>query len=146
MSGRVKIEGLKELERSLMALGKVTAKNVARRVLMKAGKPIAEDAAQNAPDDTGKLIRSVAATTRNPKRNKKASPIEVHVGPGRAPKAHLQEFGSRRHGPQPYLRPAWDSGKGPALDSIKGDLADEIAAGAKRQARKAARLARKAAG
>lgn len=146
MSKRFKIEGLRELDKALIGLGKVAAKNVARRVLRKAGKPIAEDAAQRAPDDTGKLIRSVAATTRNPKGNKKESPIEVHVGPGRAPKAHLQEFGSRRHGPQPYLRPAWDLGKARALDSIKGDLADEIAAAAKRQARKTARLARKAAG
>ncbi|MDP3379103.1 MAG: HK97 gp10 family phage protein [Brevundimonas sp.] len=146
MSGRVKIEGLRELEQALMALGKVAAKNVARRTLMKAAQPIADDAAQRAPEETGSLIKSVAASTRNPKRNKKESPVEVHVGPGRSPRAHLQEFGSRRHGPQPFLRPAWEGGKDDALASIAGDLADEIDKAAKRQSRKAARLARKAAG
>lgn len=146
MSGRVKVEGLKELEQALMALGRVAARNVARRTLMKAAQPIADDAAQRAPEETGSLVKSVAASTRNPRRHKKESPVEVHVGPGRSPRAHLQEFGSRHHGPQPFLRPAWQAGKDDALASIAADLSDEIAKATKRQANKAARLARKAAG
>ncbi len=142
MSRRVKIEGLRELDQALIALGKVTAKNAARRTLRKAAEPIRAAAVQAAPVDTGDLIKSVAVSTRNPKRNKKQSPIEVHVGPGRHPQAITQEFGTRDHSPQPYMRPAWAAEKGTALRLIKQTLTAEIMGAAKRQARKAARGAR----
>jgi len=58
----------------------------------------------------------------------------MHVGPA-ADRfyAHLQEFGTAHHGPQPFLRPAFDA-KGPeALSIIERDLGDEIMKTAKRQ-------------
>ena len=64
------------------------------------------------------------------------------MGPGRHPQAHLQEFGARHHGPQAFMRPAWDGGKDDLLTGIGDDLWSEIDKAAKRAARKAARQAR----
>ncbi|RVI41050.1 HK97 gp10 family phage protein, partial [Sinorhizobium medicae] len=52
-------------------------------------------------------------------------------------------FGTSRHGPQPFARPAWDAGKNQVLDTIKDELAVQITKAAQRLARKAARLAAK---
>lgn len=58
---------------------------------------------------------------------------------GRAAKAAaikriVMEFGSAKRGisPRPYMRPAWDSRKGEALDIIKRELGNEIIATARR--------------
>jgi HK97 gp10 family phage protein len=71
-------------------------------------------------------------------KSDKAS-VEVFAGAGVIPHAHLQEFGTVNHGPQPFARPAWDSNKGRALETIRNDLGDEIAKAAKRLAKKAAK-------
>lgn len=55
--------------------------------------------------------------------------------------AHLQEFGTSHHGPQPFMRPAWDEKKLEALGIIKSTLGDEITKTAKRVAARAAKKA-----
>ena len=75
--------------------------------------------------------------------------VELYAGPiqGRtkkdAIKRIVQEFGSYKQAPQPYLRPAWDGGKNGVLADLKTTLAAEIAKAAARAARKAAKLAAK---
>lgn len=145
MSVTVRVTGLKELNEALGNLSKSMAKATLRRVLLKAGKPIADAAIQLAPDDpaTGgrdlkqsiavgtKLSKRQARLHRRANRNDKQF-AEVFVGPGPKPYAHLQEFGTVNHGPQPFMRPAWDANKGKALDIIKSELGKEIIATAKR--------------
>lgn len=152
MGVRVKVEGLRDLDRALGQLPKATGKNVLRRVLRMAGEPIAQDMRAKAPDDpdTGgndlrssigvgtKLSKRQAQQHRKMFRDDKAS-AEVFVGAGPVPHAHLQEFGAEQHGPQPFARPAWDANKDAALDIIATQLGDEIAKAAKRLAKKAAR-------
>jgi HK97 gp10 family phage protein len=65
----------------------------------------------------------------------------IVVGPGRLVQAITQEFGTVHHGPQAYLRPAWDQNKMRALDIIKGELWIQIEKAAARLAKKAAKLA-----
>ena len=67
------------------------------------------------------------------------------AGPGGnvPPQGIQQEFGNRNHGPQPFMRPAWDGGQDALLEGIKDDLWAEIERAAARQAKKAARLAAK---
>ena len=68
-------------------------------------------------------------------------------GGGKAPpQGSLQEFGTKNHGPQPFMRPAWDAGKDQALDDVKTALGAEIEKAAQRAARKQARLIAKAGG
>ncbi|WP_274875080.1 HK97-gp10 family putative phage morphogenesis protein [Sinorhizobium meliloti] len=72
-----------------------------------------------------KAVQAAGETARKEFKNDKAS-AEVFVGAGPVPHAHLQEFGTSRHGPQPFARPAWDAGKNQVLDTIKDELAVQI--------------------
>lgn len=148
------VEGLSELEAALSQLPKSTGKAVLRRTLKKAGQPIADNARALAPDDpnTGgdDLKSSIAVSTKLSKRQRSAhkkmfrddkASAEMFVGAGPLPQAHNQEFGNVNHGPQSFMRPAWDGNKTQALEIIKAEMWGEIEAAAKRLARKAARLA-----
>lgn len=147
MNTKVTIEGFRELDAALGELPKATAKNIMRRVLVNAATPIAEEAARLAPELSGELRDSIAASTklsmRQARQNRKGvsrSYVEAYAGAGALPQAHLREFGADHHAPDPFMRPAWDGGKDAALAGIKADLATEIDKAAKRLARKQARL------
>jgi HK97 gp10 family phage protein len=150
----LQVFGLRELQDALAELPQATGKNVLRRVLMARAKPLAETMRAHAPDDpeTGgyDLRNSITASTRlSPRqagihrkmfRDDKAA-AEVFVGAGPVPHAHMQEFGTVNHGPQAFVRPAWDGGHAALFDGIKDDLWVEIKKSADRLARKTARLA-----
>lgn len=135
----VKVEGLKDLEKALSEMKVSTARNIARRGLKQALEPMAEAARRRVPSLSGDLAESINVTTKNPKRNRKQSQIEAHMGPGRHPQGPQTEYGNRNHGPQPFMRPAWEEEKHGALESLAGILGEEIDKAAKRAARKAAR-------
>ena len=137
----VRVEGLREIDEALGKLGKTTGRNVLRRVGIARLEPMAEAMRAKAPVDAGDLKESIAVSTKNPRRNRKQSTVEVHAGPGRNPQGIQQEFGNQNHGPQPFMRPAWDGGKDELLDGIGADLWAEIEKAAARQAKKAAKLA-----
>lgn len=145
-----RVQGLKDLEKTLMKLEKhTTRKGVGRRVLKKAGQPLADRMNELAPDDEqtqGGLSTSYSVSTRLNKRQSRAQrkigkdDVMVFVGTD-DPAGLQQEFGNVNHGPQPHVRPAWDSGKADALNTIKRELAVEIDKTVKREARKKARAA-----
>lgn len=145
---KVKVHGLRQLEKALGALPKSTGKAVLRRVLKKAAQPVADAAEATAPREQGYLAGSIGVSTKLTRRqrsqhrkmfrNDKAS-VEMFVGAGGLPQAHNQEFGNDHHGPQPFMRPAWDGHKMQVLARIKDDLGDEIAKAAARMAKKAAK-------
>jgi HK97 gp10 family phage protein len=141
MARTVKVEGLRELDAALSDLPKATSRNVMRRAGIKALEPMAEEMRRRVPVDSGDLKDGIGVSTRNPRRNRRQSEVEVHAGPGRHPQAHLREFGGDGNPPEPYVRPAWDGGKIELLDTIKQDLWSEIDKAAARLAKKAARLA-----
>ena len=153
----VKIEGLKDVQAALREmLPDRTARSIMRRVLMKRAKPIADHAASLAPvDPNGKqdLKKSIRASGTLRKSQRAASrqdpnDVVVYVGPSTAltrailAYAHLQEFGAPQHGPQPYMRPAWDQARGTVLKGIGEDMWDEIVKAVRRADRKASRGAR----
>ncbi len=149
MADTFKIEGLSDLEKALGDLPKATGKNVLRRVALAALAPVAEDMRQNAPEDDDapagrtKLKDDIHVTTRRPKGGQsepRQSEVEAFAGPGRHPKAVQQEFGNERHGPQPYVRPAWDNNRDNMMIDVADGLGAEIAKAAERMARKQARL------
>src|SRR5688572_2776800 len=120
--------------------------------------PVADTARALAPDDpeTGgyDLRNSIAVSTKLSARQRKAkrraiksgdaekSFAEIYAGAGPLPQAHLQEFGTVNHPPQPFLRPAWDQHKGGVLETIKRDLGGMIIAAAKRVAARRAKAGR----
>ena len=155
----VRIDGLRELDAALGELPKATAKSVLRRVGIKALQPVADRARQLAPDDPatgGNDLRSsitvgTKLSPRQAKLHRKAIRTgeaekhfqEVFAGAGPLPSAHNQEFGNVNHGPQPFMRPAWESEKGRVLDIVKSELRGEIDKAAKRVAARAAKKAAK---
>lgn len=148
-AAKVKIEGLKEVQTALRELPNATAKSIVRRILKKRGEPIAEAARAKVPIDQGDLKNSITVSTKLSKSQRKKhrkpdkNDIEVYIGPGPLPAAHLQEFGTRKQSAQPFMRPAWDSERGNVLNGIREDLWAEIRKAAERLAKKAAKLAAK---
>lgn len=147
----VRVEGLSALNAALNELPKATGKAVLRRVGRKALEPMAEDARRLAPDDptTGApdLHRSIEISSRQKsgrqlKRTREGkATVNLYMGPTREgyPQAVMQEFGTSRHPPHPYMRPAWDANKRGALDIVAGSLGEEIAKSAARLAKKRAK-------
>lgn len=73
---------------------------------------------------------------------------EVYMGPAKAGKrgsikAMVQEFGSVKQQPQPYMRPAFDSEAQNVLNGIKGELTAEIDKAVQRARRRALKAAAK---
>lgn len=172
MAGKVtvRVEGLKELQRALKELPKATQGAVLRRTLDRAAEPMRAAAQARAPQDVGVLRASVDASPKLTKRQRrlagksavrqadgsfraaKSTGAEIHIGPGASgqqkappPTGIMQEFGTRNHAAQPWLRPAWDAHKQGALASIASELGTEIDNAAKRLATKKAKAARRAA-
>lgn len=149
----VRIDGLKQIDEALGQLGKATGRNVMRRVAVARLEPMAEAARQNVPVHNSDLKDSIQVSTRSAGYAKRInrrskSEAEAYMGPagmggGKAPpQGSLQEFGTKNHAPQPFMRPAWDSGKMDLIDGIADDLWAEISKAAARQAKKAAKLAK----
>lgn len=161
---KVKVEGLRDLERALSELPKATGKNVLRRVARGALEPMAAQAKAKAPDDPATaapdLRRSITISEKRTRRAKKSTArrlvggkwrsdpstgIEMAMGPasggGVLNYATLQEFGTVKMAANPYMRPAWDSGAQGALDYIKDSLRTEIERAAARVAKKRAKAA-----
>jgi HK97 gp10 family phage protein len=63
---KIKIEGLRELDKALGELSKSQAKSTLRRTLKNAAQPIADAAEAKAPKQTGKLSKSIGVTTKAP--------------------------------------------------------------------------------
>ena len=152
MRTTVKVEGLRELDAALGELPKATGKNVLRRVLRKRAEPLANQMRDMAPVDEGHLRDSIGIGTRLTRRQQSLhrkmfrddrASVEMFVGAGGVPQAHLREFGGDSAAPHPFARPAWDANKGPILDGLSADLWDEIQKAATRLARRQARLAAK---
>ena len=155
---KIRVEGLRELDRALGQLPRATGKNVLRRVGRNALQPIIDDAKTKVHTGlTGNLKSSLAVSTKLSSAQKKKhrktvrgdkSSIEIFAGAGPhnfVPQAIFEEFGvmrgksGKKSSPHPFLRPAWDAGKMKVLGDIKKDLWTEIKKAADRVARKKAR-------
>ncbi len=160
MSVTVQTTGFRELDQALAQFAKASARNILKRAAIAALEPMAEAMRQGAPEkdhNGGRLKDAIAVSDKLGPRQKKAarraaagSFVEVHVGIADVGGKHLpsgvqQEFGNENHGPQPFVRPAWDQEKMDTLDRLKVAIADEIAKATARAQRRAARAAARAA-
>ncbi len=145
----VKTTGFADLEAALAKIEKkATQKAVMRRALKTAAQPMADAAKSKAPRDDGTLQASIGVSTKLSGRQKKLhrklfrndkAAVEMFVGAGPLSSAHNQEFGNERHGPQPFMRPAWDQEAMPTLQRLGQEMWSEIDSHAKRAAKKAAK-------
>ena len=97
--------------------------------------------------------RDAALAAMRNVRRAGVSLVEMHMGPSGAnrkggflPYAHFIEFGTQHAPPQSFVRAAWDQDSQAALDRIKAELWADIERTARRNAARAARAARIAAG
>lgn len=153
MKVTTRVDGLRELDAMLGQFPKATARGVLRRVGTKALQPMAETARRLAPDDPetnakdlkASIVVGTKLTTRQARMAKKRDDkafAEVHMGTA-DPAGVQQEFGNVNHGPQSFMRPAFQQDARGAIDIVAKELGGEIMRTAKRRA---ARAAKKAAG
>lgn len=155
MATTSRVEGLRDLEKALGELPKAVGKRFLRNALKEMAQPIADEYRSKAPRDQGALQSSIGVGTKLTRRQRaqhrkmfrddRAS-AEVFAGAGGLPQAHLKEFGTSKEPAQPALRPAWDSNKGNLISAFTKKAWDQIEKRAKREARKAARLAKQMGG
>lgn len=144
---KVKVEGLRALDKALgdlaQEIGPRRARTPLRQALQAIGRPIAEDARSRVRVDKGHLrdsIRVGGLLSRSQRaEHVKESDIEVHVGPSNLPQAITEEFGTTDQAPHPFLRPAWEAGKDKALESFKGVLTERLARAVARLAKQRAK-------
>lgn len=148
MKVSVRMDGLREMEAALSEFTKGTGRNVLKRAALKAIEPMADEMARRAPVHDHDLQKSIQATDKLNKRQKKLnrqpSTVEVYAGPtaaagdlGAPPQGIFQEFGTENHGPQAFARPTWDAGNRALLDRTADSLGAEIEKSRQRAARKA---------
>lgn len=157
MKTTIRVEGLRALDEALGELaaeyGKASGKAVLRRVADKALQPMAETARSLAPDDPetqtqdlkasitvgGKLNKTQAKLAR---KDQNKALVTRYMGTN-DPAGVQQEFGNVNHGPQAFMRPAFDSHAAGAVKIVATELGPEIertaARLAKRRAAKAAK-------
>lgn len=157
---KLRIEGMKELERDLRKLKDFTARRVGRRAMTAALEPVAAAAKAAAPrsGDGRHMADSIAVGKRLVPAQAREAPREgkhlmlMYVGP-KEPHAHLVEFGTverfHRSGKsvgrmpaQPFMRPAWDGNREAVLATLTAELRVELDKALARAARRAARAAR----
>lgn len=147
-----KIEGLRDLEKAIAALGQSAGKNVLRRAGRKALEPFDKAWRSKAPvdensrdfvhlKDSGGIGSKLSRSQR--RAHKRESTVEIFAGPGPHSKAVQQEFGNEHNPPQPFMRPAWEEAHGEVLEGVRTELAADLDKVTQRLARKAARLAAK---
>lgn len=155
---RMKIEGLSELDATLGALaaeyGKPAGKAVLRRVADKALQPMAETARQLAPDDPATGANDLKASiavggkltarqARMARKDQNKATVTRYMGTA-DPAGVQQEFGNVNHGPQAFMRPAYEQHKHGAVKIVGKELGPEIEKTAARLAKRRAAKAAKA--
>jgi HK97 gp10 family phage protein len=118
---RVKFEGGAELASALGELSNRVSRSVLRAALVEAGEPIRGTAAAIAPREPGApdLADNIVMSNARPEDGS----VGIAIGPSTDFfYGSFQEFGTSRHGAQPFLRPAFDSGWKAALGVVRGAL------------------------
>lgn len=133
------VSGFAELEKNLDKLTQAQRSVGLSPLLVKALEPMAAAAKQLAPDDprTGPpwdLKTSIDVSTRQrsggARSDRALGQYEARAYMGSTkygyPQAIMMEFGTIHDRPEPFMRPAWDSGKEGALEIVKAGYADQV--------------------
>ena len=122
----IQVEGLKDLEKSLLKLGAKLGGKTLRSAVSDTLKPIQKTAKELVAQDSGLLKRSIrrrARISRTGRGGRTAVVGAVSAGSGgksknrkgekvrRAFYAHMIEFGTKRSVAKPFMRPAYDQHK-----------------------------------
>lgn len=136
----VTLSGLAELNKAFHELTEEMQKKTAGRATNKAAQVIRKAAVQKAPEapsnispevPPGNLKANIRVKRLSPNESNFTSESIVFVRGGA--KAHfaarygsIQEFGSVKQSPQPFMRPAFDTEKERAVKEMADAIADDI--------------------
>lgn len=152
MKTAFKVDGLDDLNATLGEMSKGLARGALTRIAVNALKdefvPVAKSLAPDDPATQGNdLKESIIAgpasklNSRQKKLNKQRD--DRSFGEGFAgtndPSGIQQEFGNVNHGPQPFMRPAWDQTQKPLIDHVAKNAWPEVEKKAKRAAKRLAK-------
>lgn len=115
----IRIEGTARLRRQLDRLDGAMRRELLQRMVTQGGELVARVAGMKAPIDEGVLSESVIVEMIE----SSAYHATAGIGPHKdAFYGKFQEFGTQKHGAQPFLRPAYDEQKRPAV-RVMADVA-----------------------
>lgn len=124
----MRIEGVNEINTKLRELvDKATADDVVMSALLRGAEIMRALASAKAPVLTGELASSVFKERVGAKLM-----VQVGAGPGqglgsrRSFYAHMQEFGTRHHAAQPFMRPAFEQTKRKVVASVRQDMRQAV--------------------
>lgn len=122
--------GDKALDRNLRQLIRNVSDETLENALLKAAAPLVSTIKVRTHSKSGALRRSVNASTELSPRQKSLhspiDPVEVFVGYGPLPYAHMYEFGTSHQRAFPTLRPAWEQGKLPLFNRLVAILKSAV--------------------
>lgn len=157
MKTAFRVDGLDELNATFAEMSKGLAKGALTRIAVAALKdefvPVAKSLAPDDPATQGNDLKaSIIAgpasklNSRQKKLNKQRDDRSFGEGfAGTADPAGIaQEFGNVNHGPQPFMRPAWDQTQKPLIDHVAKNAWPEVEKTAKRAAKRLAANAARA--
>lgn len=122
----------RELRRALADLRETVDEATLTDTLLGAVEPMREAAAQKAPVRTGHLKHSIVAEVAERRHREGEATVGVYAAPGtglgsqRSFYAHMQEFGTRHHAAQPFMRPAFDERRRQVVEAARRGLRDVI--------------------
>lgn len=147
-----KVEGLGELNATLEEMSKGLARGALTRIAVKALKeefvPVAVSLAPDDPATSGNDLKTSIIAGPASKLNDRQKKLnrrrdDRSLGEGFAgtndPAGMQQEFGNVNHGPQPFMRPAWQQTQQPILNNVGKNAWPEIEKTALRAAKRKAR-------
>jgi len=116
----VTVTGVKEVQAKLRKMQVAVVGDLLKDILTEAAEPIAETARALVPVRTGQLKSSLGVFPVEEKRYL----AEVTVRPDwpKGAHGHLNEFGTVKMSPQPFMGPAFESNK----DRVKADIERRI--------------------
>ncbi|KKL23177.1 hypothetical protein LCGC14_2428020 [marine sediment metagenome] len=125
----IRIGGFRELDEAFKTLPNAVSKRILRTAIRKALQPVKSAAVSIVHVMTGKLKKSIIISTKVVRSQAADSELRrgdaaLVMGTSKeaGAYAHFEEFGTSKHSPHAFMRPAWDSNKAKVLQKI-GDEA-----------------------
>ena len=114
-----KLEGLAELNKTIVKLRENLSKEKVAEVLDPPAEMLKNEIVARAPMKTGALKRGIVKKIY---ADYAAAVALVAIDYKIAPHAHLLEYGTVKMAPHPYFRPAWDALRGQITNDIVSGL------------------------
>jgi len=123
----IRISGFKELDEAFKTLPTAVSRRTLRAAIKKALLPVASDASRNAPRDKGVLGENIKYGTKLARGQQGDSTVRKGYASGfvgtirKSAHGLFKEFGTSKDSAEPFMRPAWDSGKAKVLQVISDE-------------------------